>query len=415
MHCVTVSRFWSLALPGLLGLAACGRLLDFSEVTGGSADAGATADAAADTGTGGDSAANCSGGQTDCGGQCVDLATDKNHCGACNTDCGGGECTASKCQPFGLSKIECHSVATDDTGSFVYVTRYREPGSSDGGVYKIDLKTGEATGMALGYAGAAWLVVAGNAVFWTTELIGSSDRPQAVWRLDLSSSGATPTQLYPNSGDTTLRRPFGLSVDGNFVYFADKNGAIGRAPLGGGGSELLYTSLPGTPLNLDVLDPWIYYTELNTAPNTGAVRRVPLVPATPPDPPEDVLPGLEGAWGVIARDLPLPDGGTRATVFASIAGGAVIAAANATGGFFTTTVSNQTGGAAPAGADITLVGDQLYWATRYGIGGSIQTYQLEAIGNATEFASSKEPIGIASVGDFLYWCSLKDGLTRARL
>ncbi len=415
MNCFTVPRFWLLALPGLLGLAACGRLLDFSEVTGGTADAGANTDADTEAGTGGDAAANCTGGQTDCGGQCVDLASDKNHCGACNTDCGGGECSGSKCQPFGLSTIECHSVVPDDAGNFVYVTRYRGPGSADGGVYKVDLATGDSTGLALGYAGAAWLVLAGGAVFWTTELTGSNDPPQAVWRLDLESSGATPTRVYPNAGDTTSRRPFGLSVDDSFVYFADKDGAIGRAPVAGGDSELLYTNLPGTPLNLDVLGQWIYYTELNPTPTPDAVRRVPLVPTSPPDPPEDVLPDLEGAWGVIARDLPAPEGGTRPNVFTSVAGGAVIATGKATTGFTTTTVSNQTGGSAPAGADITLIGDQLYWATRYGIGGSIQNYQLEVIGNATEFASSKEPIGIAAVGHFLYWCSLKDGLTRARL
>ena len=364
---------------------------------------------------GGDAATSCTGGQTDCGGQCVDLASDKNHCGACDTDCGGGECSGSTCQPFGLSKVECHSVIPDDTGNFVYVTRYRSPGGADGGVYKVDLATGDATGLALGYAGAAWLVLADNAIFWTTELTDTNDPPQAVWRLDLGAGGATPTQVYPNAGDTTARRPFGLAVSGSFVYFADKNGAIGRVPTSGGPSELLYPSLPGTPLNLDVLGQWIYYTELNKAPNTDAVRRVPLVPASPPGQPEDVLPGLEGAWGVIARDLPAPGGGTRPNVFSSIAGGAVIATGKATTGFTTTTISNQTGGSAPAGADITLIDNQLYWTTRYGIGGSIQTYQLEAIGNASEFASSKEPIGITNVGEFLYWCSLKDGLTRARL
>ncbi|MCA9596656.1 MAG: hypothetical protein KC776_25240 [Myxococcales bacterium] len=393
-----MSRSRLFALAALLSLTACSRLLDFSEVTGGKADAGGTN--------------ACGSGETQCSDECVDLTSNANHCGACDTDCGGGACTASKCQPFLLAPLDgCHSVVVDETGSNVYVTRYLpEASKAEGGVYKVDLQTGEVTGVALGQSGAAWLRRAGKTLFWTTEAA-----PEAVWKLDVDMPGATPAQVYPNAGDSTPRRPFGLAVDGSFVYFTDKNGAIGRVPVAGDTSELLYPNLSGVPTTLDVLGSWIYYSEHNPDPGTDAIRRVPLSPSTPPDSPEAVATKLEGAWGVIARELPNDDSGLELRVFASVANGALIATPKPAGGFSTTAVSNETGVAAPSGAEIILLDDELYWATRGGVGGSIQSYRLGSIGSASEFASTNTPVGVTSVGDFLYWCSLDFGLVRARL
>ncbi len=40
----------------------------------------------------------CKSGFTDCNGKCKDLTTNKNHCGACNNDCGDGEfCCSGAC------------------------------------------------------------------------------------------------------------------------------------------------------------------------------------------------------------------------------------------------------------------------------------------------------------------------------
>jgi hypothetical protein len=124
---------------------------------------------------------------------------------------------------------------------------------------------------------------------------------------------------------------------------------------------------------------------------------------------------LEGAWGVTARELPGADGGLQVNVFASIANGAAVARSRSTGGFSTLTISNELGVLAPDGAEITLVDDRLFWATRGGIGGTIQAYQLGSVGNAATFADAHTPVGVTRVGDFVFWCSLQDGLVRKRL
>lgn len=42
---------------------------------------------------------NCGQGQTCCNGACVNLSTDRNNCGSCNTICGGGSsCNAGSCR-----------------------------------------------------------------------------------------------------------------------------------------------------------------------------------------------------------------------------------------------------------------------------------------------------------------------------
>ncbi len=413
-------------VPGLLTAAACSRLLDFSDVTGGAVDAGD--DAAADgsggeggaaaggssgaggsaTGGGGSAGAGGSGGAggssgcaaalTDCGGTCVDTASDSEHCGMCNRSCGGGDCEASDCKPVRLGEeIGCHSVAIDGAGTYAYITRL----AGGGGVYRVDLSTGTTTAVATGYAQSVWIELAGNAVFWTTEQMDG-----AVWKVELTS-GATPVKVYPNSGDPTMRQPFGLTVADGFVYFADKTGVIGRIPEAGTTSEILYTGL-GKLLTLDVLGSWIYYVE-RTA---DVVNRVPLMP---PGSPQPILTSIEKPWGVIAREV-TQEAGLVTNVYASTQGGMVIAGGQTNGMFSTIRVTNG-GVAMPGAAEIISVGDQLFWANRpiSTGGGSIQTYRLGALGNGTVVASAKRATGLAHADGFLYWCALDSGLVRLRL
>ena len=85
-------RVWNGALAlliagGLLGLAACGD----------------------------DDGGDCLTGQTDCGGVCVDLLTDPDYCGDCNTvcaldeDCVGGYCVAA----CGFGLTDCDGMCVD--------------------------------------------------------------------------------------------------------------------------------------------------------------------------------------------------------------------------------------------------------------------------------------------------------------
>lgn len=77
------TRDW-IALAAACSLWACGGGGD-----GGGADSGPRPDS---------SAPGCSGGLTDCGGICVDLQADVDHCGDCSDPCGVGEvCSAGDC------------------------------------------------------------------------------------------------------------------------------------------------------------------------------------------------------------------------------------------------------------------------------------------------------------------------------
>ena len=395
----------------------CSQLLDFSEVTGGEDGAGAQgglgggsgfdAGGAGATGDGG-----CEKGSLQCEGQCVDISKDPEHCGECQRSCGGGECKASACQPFVVGSLPgCHSVIPDEAAGSAYVTRWRSDVDKDqGGVYRIDLSSGKATPVGLGQAGAAWLVKVGSVLYWSNEIA-----PRGIWAFDLKQPSQGTTQLYPEAGDTTPRRPFGLAVaDGN-VYFADRGGAIGSVSAVNGVS-FLYQNMTDKPLTLAVLDDWIYYTDHPTSlkegdPPTHKVARLPRVKLGPA---EAVLNKLHNPWGLQVSNLPDGSGKSFPNVFVSISKGAAIAKGTATG-FKQSTVSNEENVPSPIGVDITLVGERLYWATRYGAGGSIQTYKLGEIGKATTLADTNHPVGLAHAGDFLYWCSFDFGLIRLRL
>jgi hypothetical protein len=118
---------WLLLVAG--GIAGCNAILGIedgdvpsSENTGGSGGSGGTAAGAAGVGPGGASGAGagggagasgaagaggvavvCTGSETACGTRCVDLASASTDCGACDHDCGGGECLLGACQPVAVN------------------------------------------------------------------------------------------------------------------------------------------------------------------------------------------------------------------------------------------------------------------------------------------------------------------------
>lgn len=81
-------------------------------------DGGAVGDGG-NTGADGGMATGCSAGQSSCGGQCVSLATDSNHCGNCDTVCGANAtCSQGACVgcPGGLTSCDggCVDVRSDN-------------------------------------------------------------------------------------------------------------------------------------------------------------------------------------------------------------------------------------------------------------------------------------------------------------
>ena len=75
----------------------------------------------------------CRSGFTSCNGACVDLATDPQHCGACDRDCGGDPCGASDCRPSGCGDFpdQCSSSCTDVTSDPLHCGRCDDPCDGD--------------------------------------------------------------------------------------------------------------------------------------------------------------------------------------------------------------------------------------------------------------------------------------------
>jgi DNA-binding beta-propeller fold protein YncE len=65
----------------------------------------------------------CTGGQTNCGGTCVDVATDGRHCGRCAHNCFGAPCTAGLCAPKELAAANIpHGIVVDTQDVYVAVS-----------------------------------------------------------------------------------------------------------------------------------------------------------------------------------------------------------------------------------------------------------------------------------------------------
>ena len=69
-----------------------------------------------------DAPLTCEGGTVACATSCVDLQSDREHCGGCGHSCGGGVCDAGICQPFTVTEglKQLHDVAFD--AEYLYFT-----------------------------------------------------------------------------------------------------------------------------------------------------------------------------------------------------------------------------------------------------------------------------------------------------
>jgi hypothetical protein len=100
------------ALIATLATGGCNLLMDDLQVAapeGGTGDADSDtdtdtdSDTDTDTDTDTDSDTDTCDPLTDCGGECVDITSDTDHCGACDHGCLGGDCVASACQVIQVS------------------------------------------------------------------------------------------------------------------------------------------------------------------------------------------------------------------------------------------------------------------------------------------------------------------------
>ncbi|MEW5741691.1 MAG: hypothetical protein AB1938_22420 [Myxococcota bacterium] len=162
-------------------------------------------------------------GARDCGGTCVDVSADPNHCGACGHRCRAGGCSGGVCFLFPLVRAEVHP----------------------------------------------WLAVDESGLYWSA----------------IADGGGTIRRLPFDGGAsevvTTLSdlRPWQLAVGGSsvfFVAFGSDGGAVLRVDKGGGPAEVL--ALERTPTGLAVDDTSVYWSACPSSLSDPQLRRVASVP-----------------------------------------------------------------------------------------------------------------------------------------
>jgi hypothetical protein len=72
----------------------------------------------------------CPAGKTPCGGACVILESDGDHCGACGHACGGDPCAMGRCQPTTMASGQNAPLGVAVDGTTLYWTNYSSPVSA---------------------------------------------------------------------------------------------------------------------------------------------------------------------------------------------------------------------------------------------------------------------------------------------
>jgi hypothetical protein len=216
------------------------------------------------------------GGCFDCGGTCVDLSTDQEHCGACNRSCNTGACTEGVCKlgvyAQGLEKG--YDLAID--GTTVYYTDI-----SAGVVGRVTtdgqlepLYTGEVSPTLLEASGDTLVFVASGEVkagpaqggTTTTLLSGiGNDKAMAASGTTIALASDTGVQLFtPGAWASQLDGGAsfsGVGVGASHIFWSETAlGEIRYAELSGIVLGPLYTGRP-SPLAVAAWDKLVFWSE----------------------------------------------------------------------------------------------------------------------------------------------------------
>lgn len=192
------------------------------------------------------------GGCFDCGGTCVDLSTDQEHCGACNRSCNTSACTDGVCKlgVFAEGLQKGHDLAIE--GTTVYYTDI-----SAGQVGRVGdagqlepLFTGEAAPTLLATSGDSLLFVASGAVRGGPIAGGTATT--------LLSGFTTERGLASSAGTIAFASDVGVELFGPGAWVAQLDAGAFFSGVGVGAShifwsesalgEIRYADLSGTPL-----------------------------------------------------------------------------------------------------------------------------------------------------------------------
>jgi hypothetical protein len=134
----------------------------------------------------------CASGTTECAGGCVEVDSDSSHCGACEHDCGGGECAGGQCHATTIA-------------------------SGEDGAYSMALSPD------------------GNAVFWLT--------PAAAKRCPARGCSPNPVIIAEEPNSST--RPYVIVATANNVFWSTTTTRLAVCPAAGCDFETVTPADPG--------------------------------------------------------------------------------------------------------------------------------------------------------------------------
>jgi sugar lactone lactonase YvrE len=193
----------------------------------------------------------CPSGQLSCGGQCVDVVSNSDHCGACNHSCLGGACELSTCQPVVLASGQGgpRGVAVDDK-SVYWANQY------DGTVVWAPKDGGAVFKLAGGQSSPYDVATDGVKVYWVTLEGGTV--------MSVPINGSPLTTLA--SGQI---KPAGIEVYAGVVFWMNSNAVFF---LQEGSTPQKFADAQNGVSALKVHDTGVYWT----ADGGGTLKRVPI-------------------------------------------------------------------------------------------------------------------------------------------
>ena len=315
----------------------------------------------------------------------------------------GSACGDAPCAPQTLWTVPCHSVLVPPGATEAFVTRYGSMPEQPPGLYRVDLTNDSPTesGALLKTDGFPGAGIAGNSsevLFATRDLAGS------VW----SVPAATPSAAKVVSPGLEA---FGVAqtAEGD-IYWVEKEGKVHA--ITAAGQPIDTWEIDGNPYYVAVhREPeaggnvaYVAYNKPIEGQEEGQVARLEL------GKPADVwVVELTAVRGIAVRMLPRPDKVVVPHIFVVTSLGAKMAWPDVGA-----TIPVEDLGGKPDGSQEMVPGEVLvtdtyaYWATRTADSAGGEVYRSAHHGSrvAEKLGSEEQaPIGVALVGDTLFWCS----------
>ncbi len=326
---------------------------------------------------------SCPAGDTACGGSCVDLTTDPNHCGTCTGSCAStSACSASSCHDsLAADQSDPFALAVDGTNA--YFANY-----AGGTIVKVPLAGGAPTVLASNQAAPLAIVVDGANVYWANE--GTSANAYADGAImavafdagtpvALASAQANPTRLIVNQGNLYWTN-YGTST------MSGADGAVMTVPVTGGVAPTVLASEQPGAFGIAVAGTNLYWVTAGTAVNNdtdGTLMKLALTGGSPTrlasaqPSPADLA--IEGSNAYFTNEV-----------------GDTVVSVPLTGGNPVTIASAQS---APYG--IATDGTNVYWANRDA--GSIMKQPLGGGGAPVTLAvGQNHTFEVVALGGFVY-------------